>query len=290
LSGIQDVYLRFDLSTLPAGATGGAVQKATLKLWVNTVTTSGTFDTHRVSPSWNEEDITAANAPAPGALEVLGTSVTAVRSFVTVDLTNLVKELVDQDSTFLAVVLVPGAGGISVRFDSKENTGTSHEPRLEIVFSQPADISVRVMNSASISLPHQTWTTLTFDTETFDTDDIHCLPGQDPSDPTCAARPTARLTANTAGKYLIYAQVLFEDNPTGIRALRLMLNGTDNLVEIGKPGSSVTDGNGANFVTHFPLGVGDYVIVQAFQDSGGTLVVRSPGGVAFPVFGMVKLP
>ena len=43
-SASQNTYLQFDLSQLPSGFTGANIAKATLKLYVNAVTTAGSFN------------------------------------------------------------------------------------------------------------------------------------------------------------------------------------------------------------------------------------------------------
>ena len=58
-------YLRFDLSTLPSGA---SVSKATLRLYVNQVVTSGKFDVYRLNQGWVESALTYSNAPLPGRI------------------------------------------------------------------------------------------------------------------------------------------------------------------------------------------------------------------------------
>jgi Collagen triple helix repeat (20 copies) len=128
------VYLRFDLSTLPAGTRGPDVGRALLRLWVNSVTKGGMFDVHTVKGGWTEGAITAATAPPPGRDEVTGVPVTLRdrNTFVLVDLTDLVRDWLDRVLENNGVVLQPNAAGIAVAFDSKENTGTSHEPQLEI--------------------------------------------------------------------------------------------------------------------------------------------------------------
>ena len=128
------VYLRFDLSTLPAGTRGPDVGRALLRLWVNSVTKGGMFDVHTVKGGWTEGAITAATAPPPGRDEVAGVPVTPRdrNTFVLVDLTDLVRDWLDRVLENNGVVLQPNASGIAVAFDSKENTGTSHEPQLEI--------------------------------------------------------------------------------------------------------------------------------------------------------------
>lgn len=127
-------YLRFDLSNLPPGTRGSDVGRAVLKLWVNGVTSPGMFDVHPVKGGWSEGAITAVTAPPPGRDEITGVPVTLRdrNSFVLVDLTELVQDWLDRVLENNGVVLLPNAAGISVAFDSKENTATSHEPRLEI--------------------------------------------------------------------------------------------------------------------------------------------------------------
>lgn len=126
--------LKFDLSALPGGTVGSDVLKATLRLWVTSVTTPGLFDVHTVKGGWSESVITAVSAPRLGSAEVSGVPVVMAsrNSFVTVDLTEVVQDWLDQALANDGIALVPNAAGIAVAFDSKENTGTGHEPRLEI--------------------------------------------------------------------------------------------------------------------------------------------------------------
>jgi hypothetical protein len=141
-SGINS-YLRFDLSTQPAGTVGSDVAKATLRLYVNTLTTAGLFDVHRVTGAWDEGTITGNSVPSLGGSEVTGIGVPAgsVDSFVTVDITALAKDWLDSVIANNGIALLPNAAGISVRFDSKENGTTSHEPRLEITLKGLADVA-----------------------------------------------------------------------------------------------------------------------------------------------------
>ena len=132
-------YLRFDLLTLPPTLVGNDIAKATLKLWVNTLTTPGAFDVRRITDptAWGEETITHNSALtifSTSLVEVTAAPVTSQGndSFVTVDLTALVKDWLDDPSGNHGLILAANASGISVRFDSKENEDTSHEPRLEI--------------------------------------------------------------------------------------------------------------------------------------------------------------
>src|ERR1700685_718672 len=56
---IATAYIQFYLSSLPAGYTSTNVAKATLKLYVNNVTTGGTFNVDYINGSWSEKTITA---------------------------------------------------------------------------------------------------------------------------------------------------------------------------------------------------------------------------------------
>ena len=127
-------YMRFDLTTLPAGTRGADVARAVLRLWVAKVTRPGMFDVHSVRGGWSEDALTATNAPGRGRDELLGIQVSGQdRSrFVLVDVTELVQEWLDRTLENNGLVLMPNAAGVSVEFDSKENATTSHEPQLEI--------------------------------------------------------------------------------------------------------------------------------------------------------------
>jgi hypothetical protein len=139
----------------------------------------------------------------------------------------------------------------------------------------PSDISARVFNSTNITIPHATIATLTFDSERWDTDNMHSTSSQ-----------TGRLTAQTAGKYLIFGQVRWGNNPTGYRDIQIALNGTASIAE------SVTDSPAVaemSVVTHYALSAGDFVELQVSQASGGPLDV-AVAPASSPEFGMVKLP
>ena len=127
-------YLRFDLTTLPAGTRGADVARAVLRLWVARVTRGGMFDVHSVRGGWSEEALTAATAPGQGPDQLVGIPVTTRdrNGFVVVDLTELVQEWLDRTIENNGLVLAPNAAGVAVEFDSKENQATSHEPELEI--------------------------------------------------------------------------------------------------------------------------------------------------------------
>ena len=135
VSPSDTAYITFDLSSIPSGYTGANVAKATLKLYVNSVTTGGSFNVDYVNGTWSEKSITANLAPA------LGTTVAAniplgkgnVHDYIVVDVTAAVASWLDGVANDgLAVV---GNSPLSASFDSKENTSNSHPPELDIVLT-----------------------------------------------------------------------------------------------------------------------------------------------------------
>jgi len=127
-------YLRFDLTTLPAATRGAAVVRAMLRLWVSRVVRGGMLDVHSAHGAWTEELLIAANAPGPDREVVTGIPIAPRdrQSFLVVDVTALVRAWLDGTLENHGLVLTANAAGVSVEFDSKENTGTGHEPELEI--------------------------------------------------------------------------------------------------------------------------------------------------------------
>ena len=129
-------YIQFDLATLPVPA---VVQKATLRLYVNQVTTAGSFDVYQLNTSWNESTLTYDNAPALGSSATGGNpapfTTTSLNQFVLIDITPLVQQWVNGSLTNNGLALATTTSAGAIAFDSKEATLTSHQPELEIVLA-----------------------------------------------------------------------------------------------------------------------------------------------------------
>src|SRR5277367_2492718 len=69
----QISYIQFDLASIPAGA---SVSQATLKLYVDSVVTAGSFNVDYINGAWTESTITASLAPALGSTIESGVSIT----------------------------------------------------------------------------------------------------------------------------------------------------------------------------------------------------------------------
>jgi len=121
-------------------------------------------------------------------------------------------------------------------------------------------------NSAAQSIANNTYTALTFNTESLDTDGFHST-----------VTNTNRITipAGKAGKYLITVMASFTANGTGARELFLLVNDTQPSGSATK--FSTEDQPNASFNSSLvgsivlDLTVGDYVNASVFQASGGAL-------------------
>jgi hypothetical protein len=129
-------YARFDLSALPALAPAN-VEKATLRLWVTALPAGGEIDVVPILGPWTERTIDAAGAPPVGpAIASLTVRPSDVKTYVSVDVTSLVRDWVGGtlDNNGLALRATP-AGRVSVQFDAKENTTSSHASEIEVVLA-----------------------------------------------------------------------------------------------------------------------------------------------------------
>jgi len=131
----QTSFIQFNLSSIPSGYTSADITKATLKLYVNAVTTAGSFNVDYVNGTWTESTIDASNAPA------LGTTIVASVPLITADKNQYI--LVDVTAAVQAWLSGTPNDGIALvansplnaSFDAKENTTTSHAAELDIVFA-----------------------------------------------------------------------------------------------------------------------------------------------------------
>jgi len=132
-------YLKFNLATLPSGV---SVSKATLRLYVDVVTSNGSFDVYQINNTWSESTLTYNNAPALGLSATGGHPVSVTSSslnqFVVIDITTLVQGWANGSiaNDGLALALTSNNGAFA--FDSKESVYTSHQPELEIALNGPA--------------------------------------------------------------------------------------------------------------------------------------------------------
>lgn len=116
-----------------------------------------------------------------------------------------------------------------------------------------------VYQSTVQAVPSGTWTAITYDSESLDTDGFHSVVSN-----------TSRLTIVIAGTYRIDGLVAFVANSTGVRGARVAVNGTAIRSQTNLP-TTVGSAWSAPCWAEVPLNLNDYVEIQAFHNSGGAL-------------------
>jgi hypothetical protein len=143
------------------------------------------------------------------------------------------------------------------------------------------DLSARVYNSTDITIPQLKageWTSLSFNSERWDTANLHETGAN-----------AGRLKAPAAGKYYIFANITWESPiGAGLWELRLQLNGKMIIAEQTLPNTGAPYRIAMSVGTLYALAAGDYVEVQVFQNSGNPLLIRAIPSTS-PEFGMAKI-
>lgn len=131
---------------------------------------------------------------------------------------------------------------------------------------------VRVRHSTDQTIASGSFVAITFDTEDVDSDAMHD-PGSNPT----------RLTATTAGFYIVGAEIQLEAGGGTERAFRLRVSGTSIIANLSY------DPAIRNFqaTTAFEFAANDYVEALVFQDSGGDLDCQAVA--EFPLLWMVRV-
>jgi hypothetical protein len=126
--------------------------------------------------------------------------------------------------------------------------------------------AARVSHSGTQSIPNDSLVALSFDSEAFDTADLHS-----------AAVNSSRLTAPVSGLYELDAAVDWFVNPTGSRVAQIWKNNTTIIVS-----DNVAPTNDDDHVlsTLVRLSAGDFVELKVKQTSGGSLLVATGSGVS----------
>lgn len=204
------------------------------------------------------ENATAGRIEVPGPAGPAGTNGTNGADGVISEVQNEGSALADQSIMNFtgAGVDVTVAGGKYVV--SVPGGGTSF-------------IGAALRANATQNITNTTWTAIAFDTEDFDTDTCHDN-----------ATNNTRLTATTAGYYDVGGFVNFGTNATGQRGVRIIKNGATTTIWPGDFGNAVSTGtfDTRMGIAHtIQMAVGDYIELQGWQNSGGTITtVASTNG------------
>lgn len=126
----------------------------------------------------------------------------------------------------------------------------------------------QVRSTGATSITNNAYTSVNFATEDYDDDGMHST-----------VTNTSRLTAVRAGRYQLDGAAGFVSNATGRRGAQFAVNGTainasQTLLAAFTSAGGIDVPCRGVVVT---LAVGDFVELQAFQDSGGALNTNTSG-------------
>lgn len=130
--------------------------------------------------------------------------------------------------------------------------------------------SVRVYHSATQALSNSTATNVVFDTDVYDRWGMHNT-----------STNTNRLTVQVPGIYIISASLEFAVNATGQRAYSILQFNSSDVERTNLAGGSVDAPAAvlgtrmATVTTSLVADVGDYFVLDAFQNSGGDLDITA---------------
>lgn len=165
---------------------------------------------------------------------------------------------------------------IKVGTSDEVEIGNSNPNTFAGIINNPAQYRTLLSKSGSQSIPNASFTRLTFGTgsEVVDVGDMHST-----------SVNTSRITipADGAGIYHVYASVIWAASASGNRRIvGILVNGSAANPAVrqdqGPVGSGITVVNVSGFVA---VSGGDYIEINAYQDSGGALNVDT--GTAFGV-------
>lgn len=127
-------FIRLDLTPISSGAT---INKATLRLFVKSVSDEGFLDLILVDESWDEATLSKNNAPNLGSL-ISASPIRIQKSdagkWVTFDITaSVVQGWLDNPSSNFGLAILPNSSeSVNVMFGTKECPTTSHYSELEV--------------------------------------------------------------------------------------------------------------------------------------------------------------
>jgi hypothetical protein len=130
-------YINFSLATLPNLIKATDIEKATLRIWVEKVSTPGPVDLHIVNSPWDENLLTAASIPDTGYVDTIYLKESDEGRFISIDITAILQDWIDLPYANNGLAFFPGNEDVNVRFNSKENTKTSHPMEIEVAYVGP---------------------------------------------------------------------------------------------------------------------------------------------------------
>src|SRR5208283_445808 len=144
-------FIQFDLASIPPGA---VVSQATLKLFVDSVTTPGSFNVNYIAGPWSEGALSYELAPAIAGTITANVPITTEdkNQYILINVTPAVQTWLKDGEANNGIALVAN-GAFHATFDSKENAGTAHPPQLDIVFAAGSSLQLGDNNLVCVGAP-----------------------------------------------------------------------------------------------------------------------------------------
>ena len=151
-SAADTAFIRFDLTAVPTGYTGSSIAKATLKLYVNSVTTAGSFNLEYVTGAWAEQTIKYSLQPSLGTTIAASVPLTTASKgkYLEIDVTAAMVEWLNGTQANDGIALVANSPLVAT-FDSKENTASSHPPELDVVYASGGIAGVTTASGSGLT-------------------------------------------------------------------------------------------------------------------------------------------
>lgn len=178
------------------------------------------------------------------------------------DPTTTKGDLMTRNSSSVARLPV-GTNGDVLTADSAQTLGVKWATPAGSTF-----VGASVYSSANRSIGNNAFASIALNAENYDTDGFH-------DNSTNNSRVT--IPTGKDGYYRITGTFFFADNATGVRYGRLFLNNTTQIDDTYVKPSGTGDAAYLRVMREIYLSAGDYVELQAFQNSGGSLNVLFSG-------------
>ncbi|MHB8085404.1 MAG: hypothetical protein ACYDHZ_06240 [Dehalococcoidia bacterium] len=221
-------------------------------------------------------DVLTVTRAQEGTAAAVHAAAAAVSLFVTAGIISQIQAAIPDvgvmgDISTQAFADSPAAGATGRYADAGHKHGMPAAP-------SGSDKSARVYHNADQTIANNTLAALAFNSERWDTDNIHDN-----------VTNNSRLTCKTAGKYLIVGNANFAANATGRRGIMIRVNGTDYIaiqqfMAVSDSGAST----GASISIVYSLAVNDYVELVVKHLAGADLVVTYTA-LYSPEFMMIKI-
>jgi hypothetical protein len=274
-------YIQFNLASVPTGA---SISQATLKLYVNTVTTAGAFELYAVNGAWTESGLTYSLAPALGSVIDSNVPITTAdkNQYILIPMTSTVQEWLTTPSSNNGIALV-AVGSFNATFDSKETATTSHPPELDVVFAGGGGSGITGIDTAAGSGLIGGGTSGTLNLSLTNTCAAKQVLQWTGSAWACASAGTGTITGVTAGTDLTgggtSGNVTLSLNTTATNALYAQLGAVNTFTTSQTVDGTITANSSGNAIVGNSTGTANSAVEGSGNSNGVLGLASSASGI-----------